>query len=49
MNYNAETMIMAASFLYPDLVQQLLAKAGKQQWNSVLKKSYFDGYQAKSW
>jgi hypothetical protein len=40
---------MAACLLYPDLVKRLLEKVGKQQWSSVLKKSYFEGYQQKSW
>jgi hypothetical protein len=49
MEANSETLVMAGCLLYPDLVQKLLEKVGKQQWTSVLKKSYFEGYQAKAW
>jgi len=49
MEASGETLVMAGCLLYPDLVHKLLQKVGKQQWTSVLKKSYFEGYQAKAW
>ena len=39
-----ESLIYAASLLYPDLVKKLIEKVAKQNLNSDLRKSYFTGY-----
>ena len=44
-----ETFLVAAVLLYPLQVESLIRKSAQKQINSVTKKSYYQGYQAKSW
>jgi hypothetical protein len=46
---NAEALVFSACLMYPDLVDQLIRKVGKQQMQNEQRKAGWTGFQTKSW
>ena len=44
-----EALVISALILYPKMIEILMRKVAQKQINMNMKKSHFQGYQAKTW